>query len=75
MSEFELRIRIEAHQSAKGFWQVGGTVELNKQTIPISTNKKDMGETQEMYPGDFLLMCLDRTLDSFKGSGKKIAGE
>lgn len=70
----EPRYRINASQSAKGYWQLDATIEDSKDRLVIS-DKQDIADTETISLGEKLLQLVKETEKAFRADGRKLAGD
>lgn len=70
----EPRYRINASQSAKGYWQLDATIEDSKDRLVIS-DSKDIADIETISLGEKLLQIIKETEEAFRKDGRKLAGD
>lgn len=70
----EPRYRINASQTAKGYWQLDATIEDSKDRLVIS-DKQDVADIETISLGEKLLEIIKQTEDAFRRDGRKLAGD
>lgn len=68
------RIRINASQTAKNFWQIEATVEMESDWIKVA-NEQDVANTENQHIGHKLLSVIKETEKAFRADGRKIVGD
>lgn len=75
LDKSEPRFRINASQSTKGVWSFNATVEHRAETIELSNDPKDTGNTVNSTLGLRLLSLIKETEKEFRADNRTLASD